>query len=173
MGFKKVVTHDCHSDVGVALINNCLNVSQEKLLHNLDEMPLTGMPDAVVSPDSGASKKSFEIAKNMKIPLIECIKHRDFETGKILNFDIPHHLFTKSIKRVIITDDIADGGGTFVGLSEKLFEHVDSVALYVTHGIFSKGKGVIQDSGIFVMCYHDWTTESRLLNTPINLEELL
>jgi phosphoribosylpyrophosphate synthetase len=49
---------------------------------------------------------------------------------------------------VLIVDDICDGGGTFLGISDALGSRLRSLGdvggdyilgLYVTHGIFSKG----------------------------------
>jgi ribose-phosphate pyrophosphokinase len=43
--------------------------------------------------------------------------------------------------RCLIVDDICDGGATFVALARKLREAgAIEVSLFVTHGIFSKGK---------------------------------
>ena len=50
---------------------------------------------------------------------------------------------------VVIADDIADGGYTFIKLAEKLKEKgAGKIFLYVSHGIFSKGLDVLLDAGI-------------------------
>ena len=42
----------------------------------------------LVSPDAGAAKKTWEIAKAVGSPMIQCDKHRDLDTGKILAFKV-------------------------------------------------------------------------------------
>ena len=45
-----------------------------------------------------------------------------------------------SDKKVIVVDDICDGGATFLKLAEILKQrNVKSMELFVTHGIFTKG----------------------------------
>lgn len=169
MGFNRVVVHDCHSDVGIALLDRCVNIPQHILaLHhfNLLECHLEFQQvhdglrsyEAIVAPDSGASKKAFKLAEWLQIPLIVCDKHREHKTGKIINFSVPEKQLTENkFGHILMVDDIADGGGTFIGLSNELTKYVDSVDLYVTHGIFSKGKDHLLESIDNIFCYHDWS----------------
>lgn len=112
------------------------------------------------APDKGAYAKTHRIAyifddeKNV----ITCHKERDPVTGwiksvKISNTDV-------NGKSVIITDDICDGGMTFIKTAEALKNAgATKVYLYVTHGIFSKGlkpfEGIIDGIWCFqhVMSY--------------------
>ena len=167
MQFDKVITHDCHSDVGVALLDNSISIPQHILILDLFksitqedvEYSRISRYDAIVAPDAGASKKAFKLSQLLCKPLIECGKHRDFETGKILNFTVPsNQLLDENITDVLIVDDIADGGGTFIGLAQELLKYVDNVDLYVTHGIFSKGTDQLLEHITQVYAYHDWTT---------------
>lgn len=155
LGFKKVITHDCHSDVGVALINNCVNVPQHMLVSvNVSDIKSY---DAIIAPDSGASKKAFKLAEKYGLPLIVCDKHREHKTGKIVGFSVPkEQLVSEGIVEVLMVDDIADGGGTFKGLAKELKKYVDVVDLHVTHGIFSKGKNNLIGDIDNVFCYYDW-----------------
>lgn len=76
-----------------------------------------------------------------------CIKERDQQTGRIISLQIPAADFKN--KRVLIVDDICDGGATFIEIARQLKEkQVASIDLYVTHGIFSKGKQILLDAGI-------------------------
>lgn len=171
MQFDKVITHDCHSDVGVALLNNCISIPQHILILDMfddmhsptevdgvvDKYESIKKYDAIVAPDAGASKKAFKLAQLLGKPLIECGKHRDFHTGKILNFTVPsNELLDNNITNVLIVDDIADGGGTFVGLADELLMYVDNVDLYVTHGIFSKGTDHLTSRITRLYAYHNW-----------------
>ena len=173
--YDKVITHDCHSDVGVALLNNCISMPQHLLVIDMfdnivnDKSQLDMFAsdtfddiqkyDAIVAPDAGASKKAFKLAQLLGKPLIECSKHRDFETSKIINFTVPsQQLLDNNITEVLIVDDIADGGGTFIGLANELLMYVDNVDLYVTHGIFSKGTKALEKHIRKVYAYHNWLT---------------
>ncbi len=51
-------------------------------------------------------------------------------------------------QKVLICDDLADGGATFIRIMDMLRPLSKEVTLYVTHGIFSKGLKVLKDSGI-------------------------
>ena len=52
-------------------------------------------------------------------------------------------------KRVLIVDDICDGGATFTSLA-KVLKNAGAVyiGLHVTHGIFSKGIQVLLEAGV-------------------------
>lgn len=94
--------------------------------------------DFVVSPDKGAKNRALEWASILNTPLLMAEKTRDPLTGKLSNPLIPKIDLTG--KRLLIVDDICDGGYTFVQLSKVLKQcGADEVDLYVTHGIFSKG----------------------------------
>lgn len=155
LNFKKIITHDCHSDVGIALIDNCINVPQHMLVSkNINNLKPY---DAIVAPDSGASKKAFKLSEKYDIPLVVCDKHREHKTGKIIGFSVPkEHLLSENIEKLLVVDDIADGGGTFKGLAKELKKYADVVDLHVTHGIFSKGKEDLIGDIDNVFCYHDW-----------------
>ncbi|MCZ4141643.1 ribose-phosphate pyrophosphokinase, partial [Escherichia coli] len=63
---------------------------------------------------------------------------RDPVTGKILGTHV--HATDLSGLTAVITDDICDGGATFIGIAKELRRlNCHKVVLYVTHGIFSKG----------------------------------
>jgi ribose-phosphate pyrophosphokinase len=79
-------------------------------------------------------------------------KIRDQETGGITSLRMNtsggcnHYIKNKNI---LIVDDICDGGRTFIECAKILHLHeVNSVSLYVTHGIFSKGLAPLEDAGI-------------------------
>jgi ribose-phosphate pyrophosphokinase len=52
-------------------------------------------------------------------------------------------------KTCLIVDDICDGGGTFVLAANYLHSlGAKNIALYTTHGIYSKGTDVLSDNHI-------------------------
>lgn len=105
----------------------------------------------LVVPDKGAISrcKQLQAYINKDLSMVMCSKVRDPKTGHILKTvvgeedEIHHNTISFEGKTAIIPDDICDGGYTFIKIAEKLRElGVSKVILYVTHGIFSKGRGV-------------------------------
>lgn len=150
---KSVTVYDPHSQITVDLLNNCHVVSQADLLEN--SIVATGIKSkglSVVSPDAGAKAKTKEIADRLKVEAIYCTKTRDTATGIITGTHIPDGV---SGRDFIIVDDICDGGRTFIELAKALKEGgANSLYLYVTHGIFSKGLSVLKERFVHVYCHH-------------------
>lgn len=88
----------------------------------------------IIAPDAGARGRAESVAKRLELPLFQALKHRDFETGKLSGFsceDLPAE------GKLLVVDDICDGGGTFNGLAEVTGLGKDRLDLWVTHGVFS------------------------------------
>ncbi len=95
--------------------------------------------DLVVSPDKGATEKAKTIADYLGIDIIYANKVRDISTGKIVDMTLPEGYDLQG-KKVLVPDDLSDGNGTFLWLSDILRGRgVSEVDLYVTHLIASKG----------------------------------
>lgn len=145
--FDEVVIADPHSDVTPALIDRLTIIPQEKIVKEMlgHYIPMDNF--AIVSPDAGALKKIFKVAKELGGADVYCAeKIRDTTTGAIKHTDISVQDFKG--RNLIMIDDIADGSFTFIKLAELLkSRNAGRVDLYVTHGIFSKGlrplEGVI------------------------------
>ena len=70
-----------------------------------------------------------------------CEKQRDPATGKISQTKVLSD--DLSGRCAVITDDICDGGYTFIKIAEQLqAKNVERIVLFATHGIFSKGLDV-------------------------------
>lgn len=142
LGFEEVTVMDVHSDVAAACIKNLTNVSNTGLVNFL--LKDTGAHNIVlVSPDAGAYKKVYDIAKYFKIGnIVTAMKHRDIETGAITSTEI-HIPESLHYHDFLIVDDICDGGRTFVELAKAIEAAVPVKPvrkyLAVTHGIFSAG----------------------------------
>lgn len=96
-------------------------------------------------PDHGAAAKYGQIGLTSSAAIIGH-KTRDPLTGNITDFSINGN---PSGTKVLIVDDIIDGGLTFVTLAELLFRGgAESVSVYATHGIFSKGVDILYKAGI-------------------------
>lgn len=91
----------------------------------------------VIAPDKGAHERASRAARLMGVPVYQADKVRDFDTGKLSGFEMLDELPAEG--KLLIVDDICDGGGTFIGLAEATGLPPERVDLWVTHGIFSKG----------------------------------
>ena len=163
LNFHNVVIHDCHSDVGIGLLNNCVNVSQDRLLSDFsDNILKINDIDYIIAPDNGAVKKASKIAEKFKLPLITCLKERDLATGHITKYRILDSI--EKPGKALIVDDICDGGATFNILAKSLKEDtpVTEISLYVTHGIFSKGLDKLFENIDHIYSYHPWIEDERL-----------
>jgi len=100
---------------------------------------------ALVSPDEGSSVKVSRIAEMFNLPVVYCRKTRDCDTGVINGVEVMQGDYYIDQGDLLVVDDICDGGGTFLGLAEELkrYSKFKSLSLYVTHGIFSRGPGIL------------------------------
>lgn len=149
--FKWVEVWDAHSDVLAAFF-------PEGVLHAIPQHELVidhpdfraDSVDAILSPDAGASKKIYKLAKKLNVPVIECGKKRNVVTGEIIGTTIGNlpddH---QNLKNIWVFDDICDGGATFLNLAKAFKEAYPdkeyTLNLFVTHGIFSKGLTILSD----------------------------
>lgn len=142
LNFSSVEICDPHSEVTPALLNNCLLYPVEYIIEKVIK---DCQPDAIIIPDAGATKRveKYISSLNLNIPLIQCLKKRDTNTGKLSGFEICSvPAFSQPIaSKLLIIDDLCDAGGTFIGLAKewKDLHKKNQLYLYVTHGIFSKG----------------------------------
>ena len=149
--FDEVRVIDPHSDVLEACINNFVKHSNTNLvkfaLVNVDNKDYAQDRICLVSPDAGAYKKIYDVAKLFGIKeIITASKVRDLDTGKILKTVVPSLEFHNDMKYVIV-DDICDGGRTFVELAKVIKEKKPNAEIYliVTHGIFSSGFDLLSE----------------------------
>jgi ribose-phosphate pyrophosphokinase len=155
--FSSVVVWDAHSDVSVALLDRCINVPRYQLMVSNPDIAnwintnlASETPMYLVSPDAGAVKKSYDIAKAFPQfkGIIFAEKVRDPATGKILRTDIPKLPDDIEQAALLVCDDICDGGRTFTELANWFTDaparpQPKEMNLYVTHGIFSQGMEVL------------------------------
>lgn len=158
---NKVFICDPHSDVTTALIKNVVVATQAKSFEtycNYSKLWTFINGCTIVSPDAGSNKKIVDVCKVAeKSSFVRADKIRDVQTGKILETVV----FADELSGIyLIIDDICDGGATFTALAQELKKKgAHKVALYVTHGIFSKGKQHLLDNGIdYIYASYDWTT---------------
>jgi ribose-phosphate pyrophosphokinase len=126
-------------------------------------------PVTIVAPDAGAEKRCSKVANTFNQKLATATKHRTPEgiTIKMNTNDIS--------ERVVIIDDICDGGRTFIELAKVLKGEygVKHVTLIVTHGIFSAGMRVFDGLIDEIRCYNDISKDTRsLMNVVKNSTKL-
>lgn len=120
----------------------------------------------VVAPDKGAMDKASTIAEHLAVDIVFAGKKRCIETGRILETTLPEDIDLKGAK-VLIPDDIFDGGFTFIKLAEKLKERgVKEIHLYITHIIASKGLNYL--TGLIDKVYYN-----QVVGTHINDKTIL
>jgi ribose-phosphate pyrophosphokinase len=160
--FNSVTVMDPHSDVLEACLNNYKKENNYKLvkfaLSDIDNKDGAQDRICLVSPDAGAYKKIFDVAKFYGIGnIITATKVRDMKTGNILHTEIPVLDQHKKLTYVIV-DDICDGGRTFVELAKviKAGRPTAKVYLIVTHGIFSAGFKVLNEYLDGVYCTNSY-----------------
>jgi len=158
-GFSRVEVLDAHSDVAPALIKNCTNLPQSIIFRKIVD---TFEDYFIVAPDAGAYKKAHNLAKALHAKGVICAnKVRDVATGKILSVTINENVEGLNL---LVADDICDGGRTFIELAEVLRKkNCGTLKLVVTHGLFTKGVGVVAD-------YYDkiYTTNSYLVEPIVH-----
>lgn len=153
LNFNLVAIFDAHSDVAPALINNCIH-RETKDLFALNSRFLDKYSH-LVSPDAGAYKKVNSIAATKDLPVIPALKTRDVSTGRLSNTI----LVTDGVEyplRLLVIDDICDGGYTFILLGKELKKTFPDtpIDLYVSHGIFGKGTDELKKYYDNIYCHN-------------------
>ena len=133
-GFDMVTTVDPHSMATTALINN-LRVVDQKLVYWHLYMMHDRNWQGIIVPDLGAVKRGEMFNEVVDLPILYGKKKRDPETNKLSGFAIDG---LESGRHYIVVDDLCDGGGTFLGLAEKINMAGATADLFVTHGLFTK-----------------------------------
>lgn len=147
LNFKSVTVIDPHSDVLEACINNLIKIDNRRLVEDFIVDTNAKLSDFVlVSPDGGSLKKIYKIAEqiNYNGDILVCSKSRD-ENGKLTKTHVPMTTDHNN-KNLVIIDDICDGGATFINIAKEIKRGVFNGKIYliVTHGIFSKGFGELE-----------------------------
>lgn len=130
LDFERVVVHDPHSNVAIALIDRVVvRGVDDDVVHVITQI---GDDQIVLCyPDEGATKKYAE--QLQPFPYVFGIKHRDWRTGKIESLTLNNAEIVRG-KAVLIVDDICSRGGTFMHTAQALKDAgAGDVYLYVTH----------------------------------------
>lgn len=143
LNFVNVIITDPHSEVALKLIER--SAPSYPIPTIQDVIQKTGST-MIFYPDDGAVKKYQSIYSELNLPFITGWKRRDQKTGTIAKYAIegdPLHQDT------LIVDDLCDGGATFILAAKALLDAgAEKICLFTTHGIYSKGVGVLKEAGI-------------------------
>jgi ribose-phosphate pyrophosphokinase len=158
MKFDRVLSFDVH---GVTTIDNLQKLSANETIKTI--FTDNGY-DVYCYPDGGACERYLHE------PSVNGLKIRDQKTGKIIDYqlvteyeDSTGHTHGVNVegKKVLIVDDILDGGATFIELMKLLKNvKVGEVGLYTSHAIASKGYDHLKEAGIS----NFYTTNSLIKN---------
>jgi len=175
LNLNKVIIVDPHSFVSEAAFHpyKLKVITQLDLINRWPEFIKVLLSSVLVSPDSGALKKTAEIGKFLGLKeFVRADKLRDLSTGEIIDTVV----YTEDLKGrdCVIVDDICLGGRTFIEIAKALrAKNCGKVILFVSHGVFNNGVTVLENQGIDEI----WTTDSfgsfpmeNRLNV-LNLEE--
>lgn len=146
--FEKVRVLDAHSNVGIALIHRCENMSPKEYIQKvIDKLGYNKYCLCLFFPDEGAQKRYGEMFPEYRQAF--GIKKRNWETKRIEGYMIvgQEHI-TNS--HVLIIDDICSYGNTFIKAAEAVNEAgAEGVSLYVTHCEECINKGNVFTSNLF------------------------
>jgi len=141
-----LVIADPHSEIAAQLPH----FSQSDSVAALRQSDAFDDDVVVVIPDAGAAKKAYGWINGEEV--IQAQKKRDVTSGALSGFSIP--VDNLKGRPCIIVDDICDGGGTFLGLAQKLNgANAGAITLAVTHGLFTKGVDALLDHFDAIYCF--------------------
>jgi len=143
LGFKRIAILDPHSPVAKLILNSEFRYPMLSVINILEDSDI----NTVCYPDAGAAKKYPEVYRDLlKFKTLIGDKTRISLTGEITGIEIKD---MAPGDRVLIIDDIYDGGRTFIEITKLLLQAgVESVSLHVSHGLFSQGIDVLKEAGI-------------------------
>lgn len=142
----KLITFDAHNPEFFKQYEWCIDYGNE-LPHMPKQLVELHSIDTIVFPDAGAASRYSHLSDK---EIVSASKTRDQLTGQITGMTLPEF----SGQRILVWDDICDGGRTFVELA-KLLGPREFIMLYVSHGIFSKGTDCLLEAGYNAI----WTKE--------------
>ena len=156
--FRKITICDPHSSVTNALFNNLgvkdiSNWLTLQIAKIKDDNPNASI--GLISPDAGAVKRTIMASELSGVP-VSSIATKERQSNGDIKINLNFNGVAPNV--AIISDDICDGGKTFIELAKVLKEEhgVQKVYLIVTHGIFSKGLSVFDGLLDGVTAYNEW-----------------
>lgn len=153
LGFVHIDVLDVHSAQAERSIPNLSNCVGEQRIRVVAE---DVHAKTIVYPDRGAFER-YHVDYNIfpGYHYVVGTKVRNNLTGAISSYSLNN---TQQLEEpLLVVDDICDGGATFAALARE-FKRQDrhNFHLYTTHGIYSKGTGLLFGAGYRrIFTYHD------------------
>ena len=147
--YAKLVVFDVHSqDLLKELYPNFENIEPVK---EIADAIFDSKSNTLCFPDKGAKTRYEHLFPGLLENSIVLEKTRDQVTGSINGIKLADGYSPELVKykQILIVDDICDGGRTFIEAAKVLYSHgADTVNLYTSHGIYSKGVVILHEAGI-------------------------
>jgi ribose-phosphate pyrophosphokinase len=158
---RYVTIFEPHSDKTRDLLEryyNYTNVIPRDMFDIINTDIINGLP---VFPDEGSYDR-YSMYLDDDSNVIFANKKRNIDTGKIESIEIENPGIINN-KPLTIIDDLCDGGGTFLGLYEKLRQFTDKpIDIIVIHMVNEKGLFNLANTFnkvYFTNSYKDWKKE--------------
>ncbi len=147
--FESITTVDMHNIKAVKdiIMPSIININPSPRIQQVLKQSNT---DYVCFPDAGAAARGYQYDEEYYGAPIILEKKRNQETGAIEGLKYKHKFpIDLTGKTILIVDDLCDGGATFIAAAKLLKESgANKVALYTTHGIYSKGIEHLHINGL-------------------------
>lgn len=145
---NQIISFDTHSPVILKHIYRTTHVTaahfiRQHVVGRADSDERAQRYQGIIAPDKGSVPRATELANICHLPLYRAEKHRDEATGKLSGFSMIDPL--PDTGRLLIADDICDGGGTFMGLATATGLPKERLGLFVSHGVFSGKAPALAD----------------------------
>lgn len=172
---SEIMILDPHSEAANRLSDNRVyEINFINMLINYTDIFDDSDNIVIVAPDEGAKDRLEHIVTSsiFRNPIIYCSKTRD-ESGKVTEVKVKSEspIQVNKKTRLIVIDDLCDGGGTFMAIAPELKRYeVKEIDLLITHSIQLDGlKKVssVYDKVITSNSYKDWNSMSDI---PDNVE---
>lgn len=142
LDFDEIKIFDAHNFEAIAwLLPYAINIEPER---EINFAVKATKATTILYPDKGAYVRYNDLI-NSDCCVVVAEKTRNQLTGEIVKTELTAPIYKTD--RVLIVDDLCDGGATFIKLM-PLIKQAKQVSLYVSHGIFSKGTQVLKNAGI-------------------------
>ena len=151
---------DPHSDVYKEWFEEGVAISPES---SIAGARVRSNADMICYPDKGASKRYSSFLDKYNSVSMEKVRNK--HTGEITGLKFSDDSVELQDKKVLIVDDLCDGGRTFIEAAKLLYtKGAYTVNLYVSHGIFSKGLDILHQNGIIKVFTKDGLVSEKVSN---------
>lgn len=177
-GVNEIIVDDPHNEDVLSLLCSkyglkiTVNTQNFLIKSKLNQYFSLDKKTALVCPDKGALKKIIPLSNELGLTVVLAEKTRSLADGKIVDTKIVGYQqngettlflngvdFLNNFDKLIIVDDICDGGATFIALADVIrnLGYKGELILVVTHGFFSKGLEPLLAKFDSVLSIHNYS----------------